>query len=118
MCKIRALIKRPDEEIGHVTAISKSLRNLQRTVQGHIETVTITQPTVEEDGVVIICNEEGRLLDFPANCIVKIPAGPNKGAVVSFVGDIIVVGHNDEDFTDLPDWVTRKEWGSWLMKEE
>lgn len=32
--KIRAIIKRPDEEYGHVTNIANNLKNLQRTVGG------------------------------------------------------------------------------------
>ena len=30
--KVRVIIKRPDEEFGHVTNISPSLENLQRNV--------------------------------------------------------------------------------------
>lgn len=106
--KIRALIKRPDEDIGHITAISDSLGNLQRTVQGNIETVTI------RPGVVIICNEEGRFLGLEHNCEVKGRdlLGEFK---VPFCGDIIVVGTDGEEFCDLPDWVTRKEWETWLV---
>ena len=48
MEKIRAIVKRPDEEIGHVTNISPTLQNLQNIVGGHIETVTIAP------GVVVI----------------------------------------------------------------
>ena len=93
--KLRALIKRPNEDIGHVTAISPRLENLQRIVQGYIETVT---------------NEEGRIYDLPANCIVKIQDGPNVGGTVSFVGEIIALGVNGDEFADLPGWVTRRVW--------
>lgn len=102
--KLRALIKRPDEDIGHVTAISPRLENLQRIVQGYIETVTVAKD------VVIICNEEGRIYDMPANCIVKIQDGPNKGCTVSFVGEIIALGVDGDEFVDLPGWVTRRVW--------
>ena len=60
--KIRAIVKRPDEEIGHVTNISPTLKNLQ-----------------------------------------------------SIVGEIVVVGADEDEFCDLPGWVTRKEWASWLV---
>ena len=39
MAKIRAIIKRPDEKYGHVTNISPTLENLQKTVGGYIEPV-------------------------------------------------------------------------------
>lgn len=53
MGKIRAIVKRVDEPIGHVTNISNTLKNLQKLVDGNIETVRIT------DSVILICNEEG-----------------------------------------------------------
>lgn len=112
MEKIRAIVKRPDEEIGHVTNISPTLQNLQNIVGGYIEAVTIAP------GVVVICNEEGRIMGLPHNCEVR---GRNLIGefTVDFCGEIIVLGdlHEDregEDFTDLPKWVTRKEWASWL----
>lgn len=46
MAKIRAIIKRPDEEYGHVTHISATLENLQKTVGGYIETVGLTESDV------------------------------------------------------------------------
>ena len=53
--KIKAIVKRPDEQYGHMTWISNTLENLQRTVGGHIETISLP------GGAVIICDEEGRL---------------------------------------------------------
>ena len=46
MSKIRAIVKRPDEKYGHVTHISASLENLQKTVGGYIETVGLTESDV------------------------------------------------------------------------
>lgn len=71
MRKIKAIVKRPDEEFGHMTWISDTLENLQRTVDGYIETVTI------EKNCVIICNEEGRLKGLEPNC--TISGRPIKG---------------------------------------
>lgn len=107
MEKIRAIVKRPDEEIGHVTNISPTLQNLQNIVGGRIEAVTIAP------GVVVICNEEGRIMGLPYNCEVR---GRNLMGefTVDFCGEIIVLGTDAEEFADLPKWVTRKEWGSWL----
>ena len=93
--KIKAIIKRPDEEFGHVTNISPSLENLQNTVDGYIETVTIhgVPGNDTNDDVVIICNEEGRLKGMPENCCID---------GIEFVGTIAVVGAGYEDFVDCP----------------
>ena len=55
MAKIRAIIKRADEQYGHVTNISSTLKNLQKIVEGPIEMVKVTDDTA------LICNEEGKL---------------------------------------------------------
>lgn len=47
--------------------------------------------TIAED-CAIICNEEGRLLGMPHNCIV---------CGVDFVGPIVFVGVDGEEFSDL-----------------
>ena len=84
--KIRVVLKRPDSK-PYVTYISNSLKNLQNTVDGYIEAVTVSED------VVILCNEEGRLKGLDFNCTV---------AGVGFVGTIIFVGYKGEEFTDLP----------------
>ena len=108
MNKIRVLIKRPDEDAGHITAISDTLENLQRTVDGYIETVTAA------DDIVIVCNEEGRLMGLPKNCRVKLPSGCS----VDFVGTIIVAGTKGDELADLPDRITRQVWrDEWICEE-
>lgn len=102
MEKIRAIIKRPDEAIGHVTNISPSLKNLQNIVGGYIETVTLCRST---HNWTIICNEEGRLLDLPYNCTI---------GGVDFCGDIIAVGVDGENLTDLPAEITKRKWGEMI----
>ena len=57
--------------------IPNTLEELQATVGGYIETVTLAADTA------IICNEEGRLLGLPYNC---------RFLGVDFVGPILVVG--------------------------
>ncbi len=84
--KIKAIIKRADESVGHSTFISPTLPNLQRIVGGYIETVTFGD-------YVVICNEEGRLLNMPYNCTIN---------GFSFVGDIAIVGIDGDDFGDCP----------------
>lgn len=87
MKKIKVIIKRPDEAVGHVTRISDSLKNLQKTVEGPIEVVTIAP------NLVIICNEEGKIRRLEPNCRIL---GED------FVGTIIIAGANGEYFDDVP----------------
>lgn len=61
--KIKVIIKRPDEKAGHVTNISTSLKNLQKTVEGNIETVVVG----EDPKVIMICNEEGKIQKLQKN---------------------------------------------------
>lgn len=66
--------------------IPNTLEELQATVGGYIETVTFASDAL------VICNEEGRLQGLPHNC---------RFLGVDFVGPILIVGRDDEDFTDL-----------------
>lgn len=91
--KIKAIIKRPDEQYGHSTWISPKLENFQNTVGGYIETVQLP------NGVVCICNEEGKLKGLEEN--MRIP-----GDVL--VGTIILCGTSGEDFGDIP--ITFAAW--------
>lgn len=100
--KIKAIIKRPDEEFGHVCYVSNTLENLQRIVGGYIEAIPLT------DNMVVICNEEGKLRGFESNF--HIP-----WAVV--VGTVLVVGYDGDKFDDIPIrfdlWKKLlKEWGN------
>ena len=99
MAKIKVFIKRPDELIGHSTFISDTLKNLQNMVDGYIETVTIGK-------LVIICNEEGRLMNLPYNCTIR---------GIDFVGTIIVAGIDEDEFADVP--IDFDEWKEFLRKE-
>lgn len=90
--KIKVVIKRPDEEYGHMTNISNTLENLQKTVEGYIEVITLGK-------LAIIMNEEGKLRGLPPN----MPLGND-----IIVGTIIICGIQDEDFADIP--VTFAEW--------
>jgi hypothetical protein len=87
MSKIRAIIKRPDEKYGHVTNISPTLENLQKTVGGYIETVTFNE-------WVILCNENGKIEGLPYNMRI--------GNLDVLVGTIIVLGIAGEEFSDCP----------------
>ena len=85
--RIKCIIKRPDEKYGHVTNISPRLENLQKTVEGYIETV----PAV--GGAIILCNEEGKLRGLENN----MPYEKDY-----LVGTIIVVGTKGDEFDDIP----------------
>ena len=84
--KIHVLIKEPGKKPRSVN-ISRTLENLQKTVGGYIETVTLTADFV------IICNEEGRLKRLPWCCEI---------VGIDFVGPIIMAGIKDDDFDDIP----------------
>jgi hypothetical protein len=90
--KISVIVKDPGKKPRHVH-IENSLKNLQNTVGGYIETVTFAS-----DGVVI-CNEEGRLLGLEPNC---------SFLGIDFVGTIVVAGVNGDELCDLPG--TWSEW--------
>lgn len=106
MRKIRAIIKRPDEEFGHIANISCTLENLQKTVGGHIETLYLGQD------LILIVNEEGKLLGLEPNFWLE-----HGGCVDTIVGTAIVVGQKDDDFGDCPivfeAWkILLKLWGN------
>lgn len=101
--KISVLIKDPGKKPRHVH-IENSLKNLQQTVEGRIETVTLASDTV------IICNEEGRLLGLPYNCCF---------CGLDFVGTIVLAGVEGEDFGDLPgDFKTWKRLFAELWEDQ
>lgn len=104
--KVRVIIKRPDEEFGHVTNISPSLKNLQKTVGGYIECVTLG--LYEWGNIHIICNEEGRLDGLEYNCEV---------CGIDFVGTIIVAAANEEgELIDLP--ISFEIWKNIVLQKE
>jgi hypothetical protein len=103
MAKIRVIIKRPDEKIGHVCNISHTLKNLQNIVEGYIEVIAI------EGNTVLLCNEEGKLKSLAHNF--KMPYD-------TIVGTVIVCNVKGEDFADLPEGYIKtwkkllQEWGN------
>lgn len=93
MRKLRMIVKRPDEPYGHVCHVSDRLENLQKTVEGYIEVLPISDTTV------IICNEEGKIKGLPHNMYF----GPH-----DLVGTIMVVDVDGEEFSDLS--LELKDW--------
>ncbi|MBE6685756.1 MAG: DUF3846 domain-containing protein [Ruminococcaceae bacterium] len=84
--KISVVIIEPGKSPRHVL-ISNTLENLQKTVGGYIETVTLASD------LVIICDEEGRIKNKPYCCDI---------CGISFVGTVIICGIEGEEFADLP----------------
>lgn len=105
MNKIKVIIKRPDEEFGHVTWISDTLQNLQKTVEGPIETLSIGGSTV------LIMNEEGKLRrDVEPNFFIR-----EHGYKDIVCGTVIVAGNDgSEEFVDIP--ISLDAWKEILMK--
>lgn len=91
--QIKVLIKEPGQA-PYYDEIPNELEILQKTVDGYIETVTLASD------LVVICNEEGRLLANAYNCRI---------AGVDFVGTIILAGIEGEEFGDLPEALLNEE---------
>lgn len=84
--KIKVIVK-PPRRIAHFEWIDNTLEALQKIVGGYIEVVTLAPD------LALICNEEGRIYGLPLNCNI---------CGVTFVGTIIAVGVNGEEFEDVP----------------
>lgn len=83
---MKVLRKRPGEAVEEIE-IENTLKALQEEVGGYIETVTLAADCT------VICDEEGRLKNKPHNCEI---------CGVKFVGAILVVGVDGEEFCDVP----------------
>ena len=88
MNEIKVIIKRPGEA-AFEARIANELETLQKWVGGYIETYALTY----NPAVIVICNEEGKLLGLPYNCRI---AGEH------FAGTILLVGVAGEEFADCP----------------
>lgn len=82
-----AIIKHPGEPAKRIN-IDNTLEALQKAVGGYIETVTLFE------GVTLICNEEGRLMDLSYNM---------EFLGIHFVGPVLVVGRAEDEFRSLTD---------------
>lgn len=91
--KIKVIIKRPEEEYGHVEEIANTLEELQRIVGGHIEVFRLSPQ------VIIICNEEGKIKEMDPNLRIGFE---------ELVGPIIMAGVKGENFASVP--CTLEQW--------
>lgn len=85
--EISVVIKRPGEN-PEMKRIPNTLKSLQSIVGGLIQVFPVASD------LLIICNENGRLLDMPYNFSIQ------KGG--HFVGPVIFCGAKGEDFLDIP----------------
>ena len=100
--KISVIIKDPDKNPRHVY-ISDSLENLQRTVGGHIQRMTIATD------LVVLCDVDGPVNDKKYNCTL---------CGIQLFGTIVFCGINGTDYADMPgDYHTFKKYFPQLWKE-
>lgn len=83
---IKCLLKKPGEKAKPVE-VANDLSAFQGLVGGYIETFPIASD------LVIICNEEGKLIGLPYNVSIM---GED------FVGNILLVGTKRDEFADIP----------------
>lgn len=84
---MRVLYKRPADAGFKQLNIDNDLHELQKLVGGRIEAVFISRDAC------VVCNDEGRTLGMPENC---------NFCGVDFVGPILLVGVDGDEFTDCP----------------
>lgn len=109
---MKVIIKRPCDQFGEEATIPNTLKALQEAVGGYIETVTL------DNGVVLICNEEGRLRDMPYNFTTRKLINSNAfGSLYGqfpIFGTVIACGVDGEEFADIP--IDFNEWKSLLCE--
>lgn len=85
-----------------VVDVSDTLREYQMLVDGPIETITLWW-----DDLIIICNEEGRLMEgIRPNRVLRDPDLPYEmfDDHYDIYGDFLIVGWGkDDQFTDIPE---------------
>lgn len=86
MADINVIVKEPGKAPARLT-VANDLKVLQDLVGGYIEVVTLCTD------LVVICNEEGLLLDLPYNTTV---------CGMDFFGTILFAGIHGDDFADCP----------------
>lgn len=86
MRKIKVIIKEPGKKPRSVR-ISDTEKNLQRTVGGYVDMITIATD------LKVLCNEGGRRDGLPWCCNI---------CGVDFVGTVVFVGLDKGEFTDVP----------------
>ncbi len=104
---MKVIIKRPCDQFGEEATIPNTLKALQEAVGGYIETVTL------DNGVVLICNEEGKLRDMPYNFTLRRIRGVVTVQNAIF-GTVIACGADGDKFADIP--IDFNEWKALLCE--
>lgn len=88
--RIKVIIKRPGEQIGHMTHIANTVESFQNHVGGYYEEIHIGSNEV------MIVNEEGKLRGLPKNFRVGIN-------FPDFIrGTAIICGKSGSGYSDVP----------------
>lgn len=98
--QIKAIVKYPGKE-PELRKLTDTLETYQNIVGGYIECFAL------EEGVTLICNEEGHLNDMQFNVWID-------GYCIC--GPLVIVGTDGENFTDITRsraflWLNRVPWG-------
>lgn len=88
--KIVAVIKRVGKE-GEIVTVNNELEDFQEIVKGYMEIYPL------RNDILIICNEEGKLMNLPVNF--GIPCRDNYTEYM--VGDVVIVSNNGDEFGSL-----------------
>lgn len=75
-----------------VKEIENNLKDIQRYVLGHIETITLSETAM------LVCNDAGKLANLTPNRILKIG---NSNDVIR--GDFFICGWSGDEFCDISD---------------
>lgn len=90
--KISVLIVKPNEK-PYAAEIEHTLAEMQRIVGGDIQAVHLNR-----DPVVVVCNENGKILELELNRALKNDSGK---IVDVLVGTFIICGKGEENFCSL-----------------
>lgn len=104
---MKVIIKRPCDQFGEEATIPNTLKALQEAVGGYIETVTL------DNGVVLICNEEGRIRGMPYNFTLRRVYENAYGQFLVF-GTVIACGADGDQLADIP--IDYNEWKALLCE--
>lgn len=92
--KVVTVVKKANEREAKIVTVEDTLSTWQGIVGGYIETIGLT------DDILIILNEEGKLMDLKPNFVLPC----YDGGYETIVGDVAFIGYNDEgDFVSLND---------------
>lgn len=93
--QILVLTKQPGKLAELEPLFDNKLEAFQAFVGGYIETFTL------RDNLVVICNEEGRLLGMEPNVVIN---------GVDFVGPVIIAGVKGDEFSSIKAHLVPKAW--------